>query len=169
MAHSFLALGLKGEESWRATARIKVALLVEAGVCSSEAPSIPPERAEAVPIDGVAASVTATSAAPAKAPREQKRATPALSPILWHDADVRWLTGVHEAHGHTYFVKESYDELIRWLQLPTLIKLGGEAVPDRSAIAELSKTIKEALEAAASAAYSLDAFLESDKPEAKAR
>jgi hypothetical protein len=41
-------------------------------------------------------------------------------------------------------------------------------VPDRSAIAELSKAIKEALEAAASADYSLDALLESDKPEAEA-
>jgi glycosidase len=166
LAHSFLALGLKGDESWRATARIKVALLVEAGVFATEASSTPPERGEGVPIDGVAASTTATSAAPAKAPREQKRATPALSPILWQDADARWLTGVHEAQGHTYFVKESYDELIWWLQLPDLIKLAGESMPDRSAIAELSEMIKETLEAAASAAYNLDAFLESSKPEA---
>jgi hypothetical protein len=79
------------------------------------------------------------------------------------------LTGVHEARGYTYFVKESYDELIWWLQLPALIELAGEAVPDRSAIAELSKTIKEALEAAASAGYSLDSFLESGKPEATTR
>jgi hypothetical protein len=165
LAHSFLALGFKGDESWRAAARIKVALLVEAGVSAPEVSSTLPERAEAVPIEGVAVSATATSAAPANAPRERKRATPALSPSLWHDADVRWLIGVHEAHGHTYFVKESYDELIWWLQLPALIKLAAEAVPDRSAIAELSKTITEALEAAATAAYSLDAFLESDKPE----
>ena len=168
LAHSFLALGFKGEENWRAAARIKVALLVEAEMYAPEASSTLPERAKAVPIDDVAASATATSAAPTKAPGKQEQATPALSPILWHDPDVRWLTGVHEAHGHTYFVKESYDELIWWLQLPALIKLAGESVPDRSAIAELSKTIKEALEACASAAYSLDAFLESNKPEAKA-
>ena len=162
LAHSFSALGLKGDESWRATARIKVALLVEAGGCAPEAPSAPHERAVTVPIDGVAASATATSAAPAKAPRERKRTTPALSLTLWHDADVRWLIGVHEANGHTYFVKESYDELIWWLQLPALIELAGEAVPDRNAIAELSKTIREALEAAASAGYSLDSFLVAD-------
>jgi hypothetical protein len=163
LADSFSALGLKGEESWRATARIKVALLIEAGVFAPEVSSTMalPERAETVPIDGIAASSTATSAAPAKAPGKQKQATPALSPILWHDADVRWLTGVHEAHGHTYFVKESYEELIWWLQLPVLRKLAGEAVPDHSVIAELSKAIKEALEAAASAEYSLDALLES--------
>ena len=169
-AHSFSALGLEGEESWRATARIKVALLVEAGVSAPEASSTMalPKRAETVPIDGVAASANVTSAAPAKAPGKQKKATPALSPILWHDADIRWLTGVHEAHGHTYFVKESHEELIWWLQLPALRKLAGEAVPDRSTIAQLSKAIKEALEAAASARYSLDALLESDKPEAEA-
>jgi hypothetical protein len=170
LAHSFSALGLNGEESWRAAARIKVALLAEAGVSAPEVSSTvaPAQRAEPVPIDGVEPSATATSAAPAKAPEEQKQATPALSPILWHDADVRWLTGVHEANGHTYFVKESHEELIWWLQLPVLRKLAGEAVPDRSAIAELSKAIKEALEAAASADYSLDALLESDKPEAEA-
>jgi hypothetical protein len=171
LAHAFSALGLEGEESWRATARIKVALLVEAGVSAPEASRTMalPERAEKEPIDGVATSATATSAAPLKAPAEQKHATPALSSILWHDADVRWLTGVHEAHGHTYFVKESYEKLIWWLQLPVLRKLAGEAVPDRKAIAELSKAINEALEAAASAEYNLDALIESDKLEAEAR
>jgi hypothetical protein len=170
LAHSFLALGFKGEENWRAAARIKVALLVEAGVhAPPEASSTPREAAEAVPIDGAAVSATAANAPPGKSIRAQKRATSALSPILWHDADVRWLTGVHEAHGHSYFVEEPYEELIWWLQLPALIKLAAEAVPDRSAIAELSKKIKETLEAAADAAYSLDAFLEIDKAEAKAR
>jgi glycosidase len=180
LAHSFSALGLEAEESWRVAARIKVALLVEAGVSAPEASSTMalPERAVGMPIDAVTASANAASAAPAKAageqkpgeqkPGEQKKAIPALSPTLWHDADVRWLTGVHEANGHTYFVKESYEELIWWLQLPILRKLAGEAAPDRSAIAELSKAIKKALEAAASAEYSLDALLKSDRREAKA-
>jgi glycosidase len=161
LAHSFLALGLKGEESWRAAARIKVAVLVEAGVFAPEAPRAMAlrERAQTSPIALVAASATATNPTSAKPSEEQKHVTPALSPILWHDPDVRWLTGVHEANGHTYFVKESYEELIWWLQLPVLIKLAGESVPDRSAIAELSKAIKEALEAAATAAYSLDTLL----------
>jgi hypothetical protein len=175
LAHSFLTLGLKGEESWRAAARIKVALLVEAGVDVPEPSSAMarPEGPEAVPTDGVAAPATASSPAPAKAPEKQKQANPALSRILWHDADVRWLTGVHKANEHTYFVKESFEELVWWLQLPALSKLARHAVPDRRAIAELSSAIKEALEAAASANYSLDALLESTKestkPEAKAR
>ncbi|WP_246153292.1 alpha-amylase family glycosyl hydrolase [Terriglobus albidus] len=169
LAHSFSALGFEGEESWRATARIKVALLVEAGVSRASSTTALPERAETVPVDRVAASANATSAAPAKAKEEQKQAPPPLPPILWHDADVRWLTGVHEAQGHTYFIKESYEELIWWLQLPVLRKLAGKAVPDRSAIVELSKAIKEALEAAASAKYRLDVLLGNDKPETEAR
>jgi len=168
LAHSFSALGLEGEESWRAAARIKVTLLVEAEMAAPKASSTMPlpKRAETAPIDGVAEPTTTTSAAPAKAPGKQKQAAPALSPILWQDADIRWLAGVHEAQGHTYFVKESHEELIWWLQLPVLRKFAGKAASDRSAIAELSKTIKESLEAAASADYKLDAILESDKPEA---
>jgi hypothetical protein len=169
LAHCFLALGFKGEESWRAAARIKVALLVEAGVGAPEASSTMslPERAERVPTDPVAASATATRVAPANAPRQHKQATLAFSPILWQDADVRWLTGVHEARGHTYFVKEAYEELIWWLQLPVLCKLAVKGAPDRSAIAKLGKAIQEALEAAASAGYNLDALPQS-KPEAEA-
>jgi hypothetical protein len=93
---------------------------------------------------------------------------PVLSPALWHDPDVRWLTGVHEAQGHSYFSKESYEELLWWLQLPALRELAGEATPDRSAIAEISKTVREALTAAAAAGYRVDALLERDKPKTDA-
>ncbi|MGO4213804.1 alpha-amylase, partial [Terriglobus sp. YAF25] len=170
LAHSFSALGFEGEESWRATARIKVALLAEAEVTAPETSSTTalPERVETALIDSVTTPAIATGAAPAKAPGQQKQAPPTLSQIMWHDADVRWLTGVHEANGRTYFVKESYEELIWWLQLPVLRKLAGKAVPDRSAIVELSKAIKEALEAATSAGYRLDVLLGNDKPEAEA-
>jgi glycosidase len=167
LSHSFLALGLKGEESWRAAARIKVALLVEAGVFAPAASSTIPrtERAQPVPVDGVAAPAPAATPAPDKAP--EKQALLALSPVLWHDADVRWLTGVNEANGHTYFVKESFEELIWWLQLPVLSRLAGQTVPDRHAIAELSREIKESLEAGASAHYRLDALLGSIKESTK--
>ena len=53
--------------------------------------------------------------------------------------------------------------------MPVLHNLAGEAVSDRSAIAELSKAIKDALDAAASADYSLDALLQRKDPEAAAR
>ena len=41
---------------------------------------------------------------------------------------------------------------------------GWRSAPDRNSIAEITKAINEALEAAASADYSLDALLASDSP-----
>ena len=38
----------------------------------------------------------------------------------------------HTIEGHSYFVKESYEELLWWLQLPALCKLAAQAVPARS-------------------------------------
>lgn len=96
------------------------------------------------------------------------QAIPVLPPDLWHDPDVRWLTGVHQARGHSYFVKESYEELLWWLQLPALCKLAGDTTPDRDAILKISKTITDALEAAASAGYRVDALvIEDDREDAK--
>jgi hypothetical protein len=135
LAHAFEALGFEAEESWRVAARIKVALLIEAKVFVSAAPVYPPAAHPRIPI---------------------------LSSVLWQDADVRWLTGVHEAEGRSYFVKESYEELLWWLQLPTLCKLAAESVPERGAIQEIGEAVSGAVEAAVSAGYSLDALLESE-------
>ena len=138
LAHAFEALGFAGEESWRVAARIKVALLIEAKVFAPSPAAVPSQR------------------------------IPILSPALWQDADVRWLTGIHEADGNSYFVKESYEELLWWLQLPTLCKLAAESIPSRSAIQQIGNAISEAVKTAVSAGYSLDALLESEasKPEA---
>ncbi len=148
LAHAFEALGFEAEESWRVAARIKVALLIEAKVFVR-----------------YAGARRCASRARCAASR---RMHPILSPALWQDPDVRWLTGAHEAEGHSYFVKESYEELLWWLQLPTLCKLAAESVPARGAIQEIGNAISGAVEAAASAGYSLDALLESEgsQPEA---
>ncbi len=92
---------------------------------------------------------------------------PILSPALWQDPDVRWLTGAHEAKDVTYFVKESYEELLWWLQLPALCKLAAQPVPSRSALQEIGDTVSEATNAAATASYRLDALFASadDRPE----
>jgi glycosidase len=144
LAHVFEALGFEGEESWRVAARIKVALLIEAKV--------------------FAPAPAATPAYPAST----RQRIPILSPVLWQDPDVRWLTGAHEAEGRSYFVKEPYEELLWWLQLPSLCKLAAEAVPARSAIQEIGKSISGAVAAAASAGYSLDVLLEREKSEPEA-
>jgi len=128
LGHAFEALGFEGEEAWRVAARIKVALLVEAKVFATE---------------------DETSARPL---------IPVLSPALWQDPDVRWLTGAHEAEGRWYFIKEAYEELLWWLQLPALCKLAEAKAPAAEARA-MAKAIAEAVEAAARAGYSIDALL----------
>jgi len=136
LAHLFESLGFPGEESWRVAARIKVALLIEARVFAPAEPS-------------------ASGSAPL---------IPVLSPALWQDADVRWLTGAHVADDHVYFAKESYEELLWWLQLPALCKLAAQSVPARSAIQAIGEAIASAVTSAAAAGYTVDALFPSGEP-----
>jgi len=126
-------LGFEGEEAWRVAARVKVGLLTGAGVGMSQ-----DEPAEAAKVsDGRVA----------------------LLPALWLDADVRWLTGVHEAEGHTYLVRELYEELLWWLIMPLLLRLTGEPASSRAAVETMSRTIKDALATAEAAGYRVDLLL----------
>ena len=95
---------------------------------------------------------------------ETEETEPTLSAALWQDPDIRWLTGVHEAGEHTYFRRESYEDLLWWLKLPTLYRLAGEAAPSRRAMAEMSRTVVADLEAAEAAGYRLDVLLKSEEP-----
>jgi len=132
-AHAFAALGFEGEEAWRVAGRIKILLLTEAGA----------GKAEEKPVEAASAAGELV----------------ALSPALWLDPDVRWLTGVHEAEGHTYLVREQYEELLWWLLMPSLLRIAGKAAPDRTAVDAMSHTIKDALETAEAAGYRVDLLL----------
>jgi len=135
VAESLAGLGFEGEESWRVAARIKVLLLAGAGVGKTDQGEEIESAAEAI---------------------EEKVA---LAPVLWLDPDVRWLTGVHEAEGHVYVVRESYEELLWWMLVPSLMKLAEEAQPSRAAARELSRTVEEALATADAAGYRIDSVL----------
>jgi len=184
-AQIFTALGFEGEEGWRVAARIKVVLLTGAGVglAPEEAAEV------AAPVETVAtekevepASTTApqilaeeetiTASAPvqpeASAPQAEETAEQpkspeaekvSLAPALWLDPDVRWLTGIHADGGHEYMVSESYEELLWWMLMPSLLHLAGEAAPSRKMIELMSKTVSEALESAETAGYRIDALL----------
>jgi glycosidase len=152
LARAFEALGFKGDESWRVAARIKVALLIVAKV-------FVPAPPEPVSKDGRKPVREQTP------PPAESLAIPILSPALWQDPDVRWLTGAHEAEdGHSYFIKESYEELLWWLQLPSLCKLAAESKPAQSEMQQIAKSVAEATETAASARYRIDALFKPDRP-----
>ena len=168
-AQSFAALGFEGEEHWRVAARIKVVLLTGAGVGKpGDAPLQSGKNEEPV------TQAVENSASPDSSRKKKPDASNsqqwddelsrsedekvALAPALWLDPDVRWLTGVHEAEGHLYLVREQYEELLWWLLMPSLLRLAAEPAPSRAAVEELSKTVDEALVTAEVAGYRIDAF-----------
>ena len=174
-AQAFTALGFEGEEAWRVAARIKVVLLTGAGVGKDEEtselpePSTLPAAASSKKAKTPEKAATASNA-PTPPPSVDEPTTPidekvALAPALWFDPDVHWLTGVHEAGGHLYLVRESYEELLWWLLMPSLLRLAGEKAPSRADVEELSKTVEEALATAEAARYRIDVLLGSAAPE----
>jgi glycosidase len=123
----------------------------------SQQDSDPAETAErtvgALDPAGPAAAVAAGAAVPEDAPEP----TPfELPPSLWSDPDVRWLTGAHQAGGHSYLVHEPYEELLWWMLMPRLLKLAGEPALDRQAIARMATHVDDALAAAEAAGYRID-------------
>jgi hypothetical protein len=50
---------------------------------------------------------------------------------LWKDGDARWLLHVNESDGEEYFNKELHEQMLWWLQLPSLLELASAApVPE---------------------------------------
>jgi glycosidase len=103
-------------------------------------------------------AATASLSSRALAPEEEAQP---ISPALWLDPDVRWLTGVHRAGTQDYLVRESYEELLWWLLMPSLLRLAGETTPssiaaNRTAVQVMSQSIDAALAAAEAAGYRVD-------------
>jgi glycosidase len=165
-AEAFAALGFEAEEGWRVAARIKVVLLTNAGVGKPE--DVPAETQSEVETEKPAGVSVAGAATPKEAigePAEAEDERVALWPALWLDPDVRWLSGAHEAEGHSYLIREQYEELLWWLLMPALIRLGGEVAPNRGVVNEMSRTVAEALATAEAAGYRIDVLLGLDKDE----
>ena len=80
-----------------------------------------------------------------------------VSNKFWGDADVRWLAGLSDASGITYFNKECFEELLTWLQLPDLLKLSAGSV-DSAAWSELEARMENATSTAENSGYQLSEF-----------
>jgi glycosidase len=81
------------------------------------------------------------------------------SPVLFTDADARWLAGVNVSDGVTYFNKEQFEELLTWLQLPALLEMATADAARGAGIAAIEKSVAAALDAAKSSGYNLDVYL----------
>jgi hypothetical protein len=84
---------------------------------------------------------------------------------FWADPDVRWLAGVNESSGTTYFNKERFEEVLCWLQLPALIKIAQQDHGKLESISQLEITLGEAVRSAKNAGYKLSEYL--DRPSTK--
>jgi len=187
-AQSFAALGFEGEEAWRAAARIKVLLLATSGAgeivfaaplasvdevvepepqliqeeedLAGEAPIADEEAVAALELVGTEVVEPPIGTLDEPSVYRVDEENPAVTPGLWQDPDLRWLVGVHEAKGHIYLVREKYEELLWWLQLPALLRLPVETAARRLAVAEMSEQVTAALDAADACDYRLDGLIE---------
>ena len=82
---------------------------------------------------------------------------------FWADGDVRWLMGVNESEGVTYVNKESFEEMLCWLQLPALCALGQKS-PDGKALSQIEGALRAECARMAMAGYRLRDYLGSAHP-----
>ncbi|KAA6465174.1 alpha-amylase [Acidobacteria bacterium AB60] len=171
LAQAFHALGLEGEEGWRAAARLKALLLTVCETCESTAKAASPAAAPSQQLEP-SASATSNAAAEALASEAASRtaATPRPNPAdlvvpiqFWGDPDICWLTGAHVAGEATYLIREKYEELLWAMQLPALFRIAEAPRPQRVEAGLVRAKIDRALATLESAGYRLDKLLESDK------
>ena len=77
---------------------------------------------------------------------------------FWDDPDVRWLAGVNESGGKTYFNQEATDELLAWMSLPALLK-AAESENSEEELRELEEMFEEVRASAKAAGFELDRLL----------
>ena len=78
---------------------------------------------------------------------------------LWQDPDLRWLAGVHDSEGKTYFNKESFEELLAFFTLPALLDLAALLPIDTDAVKKVAAQVSALAARAKDAGYHLDTFL----------
>jgi len=94
----------------------------------------------------------------------QVKASP-IAANLWHDPDVRWLTGAHRAQDHDYLIREPYEELLWWLQLPALLGLAAQPAPTSADARHIAAAVRGYLDALEAAQYRVDLLQKPAKPE----
>ncbi len=94
---------------------------------------------------------------------------------FWAQGDVRWLAGVNTSEGISYVNKESFEELLVWLQIPNLLgiagRLGGDDAYEQptARLSDIEGALRAECDRMAAANYNLRAYLGTDmeaEPEA---
>jgi glycosidase len=183
LAESFASLGFEGESAWRAAARIKVLILARKEQSVAKAQSEQTSgQAHAAPIAEVVPQRTApadqklgsraelaSTKEPVPGHKPVPTRTSTISPNVaglprsfWSDPDVRWLTGVHDAGEYSYLVKEPFEELLWWLQMPDILQLASQVNAGRADTQSFCSCIQDSIAEAESAGYRLQTLLGDD-------
>ena len=87
---------------------------------------------------------------------------------FWINDDVRWLAGVNESEGVRYVNKESFEELLCWLQVPALLGIAGHLGGDdalqspAAVLAAMEGALRAECHRIQEAGYNLGRFLGED-------
>jgi hypothetical protein len=76
---------------------------------------------------------------------------------FWQEPDIRWLAGVNESEGHTWFNKESFRTLVLWLHTPSLADSLREG--KKLQLEDSTQELEDIFARADEAKYDLDLFL----------
>ncbi len=79
------------------------------------------------------------------------------NPGFWQQGDVQWLAGINRSDTVTYLNKEQFEELLSWIQLPSLF-LVAEETPARS-LEVVEQIVSRGISVAKEAGYNLERFL----------
>jgi hypothetical protein len=165
LAESFNALGFDGEAGWRAASRIKVLLVTESKSREAAPKSNPPETTKAEPPKPSSETKAAEISKPSIDAPVANPIVAGLPRDLWSDPDVRWLAGAHDAGDSTYLVLEPFEELLWWLQVPTLLRIAESATPSRVDVQKMNSAVRTARADAEKAGYRLQTMLGEAEPE----
>ena len=169
LGHAFNHLGIEGEDGWKAAGRARVLLLARSLMhkdAQAKASELEPRvlAAEKNVAKSPAETTPAVDAKSAGATQGGESGIEGFADALWRDADVRWLAG-SAREGKDYVVR-AVEELLWWLQIPELTRLGGLATPSRAGAESVRKQVEDALEAIEKGRYRVDKLVK--KPVAEA-
>ena len=87
---------------------------------------------------------------------------------FWAQHDVRWLAGVNDSGGATFVDKESFEELLCWLQMPGLLGIAGPGVDKKveqvvkRELSTIEQTLRGECERMAGAGFDLSNYLDGE-------
>ena len=79
------------------------------------------------------------------------------SATFWREGDVQWLAGINHSNGVTYLNKEQFDEVLSWIQLPSLFLVAEEKTS--ISLGSIEEVVSRGISVVNEAGYDLSRFV----------